>query len=87
MRDEPALTSMNLLSGKRNADDIIKPGKTSGLKDHLADTALSIKGAMDSLVDIIAQWSGERNQFFRVLHLGNGRENSVSESSSCFQPI
>ncbi len=67
-------TNLNdLLSGKRNADDIIKPGKTSGLKDHLADTALSIKGAMDSLVDIIAQWSGERNQFFRVLHLGNGQ--------------
>ncbi|MFX4228210.1 MAG: beta-ketoacyl synthase N-terminal-like domain-containing protein [Porticoccaceae bacterium] len=63
----------DLLAGKRKAEEFIKPGKSSGLKDHLSDTALSIKGTMDSLVDVIAQWTSQRDQYFRVLHLGNGQ--------------
>jgi phthiocerol/phenolphthiocerol synthesis type-I polyketide synthase C len=63
----------DILSGKRKAEDFIKPGKSSGLKDHLADTALSIKGTMDSLVDVITQWTDQKEQYFRVLHLGNGQ--------------
>jgi len=63
----------DLLSGKRKVEDFIKPGKSSGLKDHMADTALSIKGTMDSLVDVLGQWTSQREQYFRVLHLGNGQ--------------
>lgn len=71
-----------ILTGELDPDAILKPGNTSGLKDHMADTALSIQGTVQSAVKVIDQWVEnhkntsepvQQGQHFRVLHLGGGQ--------------
>ena len=63
-----------ILTGELDAETILNPGSSSGLKDHLADTALSMQGTLNSALKVVDQWlEGRGNNHFRVLHLSGGQ--------------
>lgn len=64
----------DILIGKLDVQTLLKPAHTSGIKDHLADTALSIQGTLNSALKVVEEWSQHKvEEHFRVLHLGGGQ--------------
>ena len=69
-----------ILRGNIDPQQLISPGKSSSLRDHLADSATSVKGLILSTLAVLENWiSVQEHRHFRILHIGGGQARLCSE--------